>query len=200
MKSSQDKLPTSLQATAAATPKATPTKKTATDLQLSTLPAVPGVSEPAAKCRTENERILEEPKGGPGPGGPGPGPGPGPGVGQAKVKIAPELDEVVVVSTSTMESTATSSHARHPPRVQQRKGVNLGFCRNQEVRCTFFLMKTAIKFDFFRDSTSPDIASICSPSLDPWFSSASSCSGWTKMGTSGILDHLDGLRGDHLRI
>ena len=139
VKSSQDKLPTSLQVTAAATPKATPTKKTATDLQLSTLPTVPGASEPAAKCRTENERILEEPEGG--PGGPG-------GVGQAKVKIAPELDEVVVVSTSTMESTATSSHARHPPRVQQRKGVNLGFCRNQEVRCTFFCTKPALKLDF----------------------------------------------------
>ena len=146
MKSSQDKLPTSLQATAAATPKATPTKKTATDLQLSTLPAVPGASEPAAKCRTENERILGEPEGGPGPGPGGPG-GPG-GVGQAKVKIAPELDEVVVVSTSTMESTATSSHARHPPRVQQRKGVNLGFCRNQEVSHTFFFTKPALKWDF----------------------------------------------------
>ena len=142
MKSSQDKLPTSLQVTAAATPKATPTKKTATDLQLSTLPAVPGASEPAAKCRTENERILEEPEDGrgPGPGGPGGPGGPrGPGsVGQAKVKITPELDEVVVVSTSTMESNATSSHARPPPRVQQKKGVNLGFCRNQEVRRTLF--------------------------------------------------------------
>ena len=146
MKSSQDKLPTSLQATADATPKATPTKKTATDLQLSTLPAVPGASEPAAKCRTENERILEEPEGGPGPGPGGPG-GPG-GVGQAKVKIAPELDEVVVVSTSTMESNATSSHARQPPRVQQRKGVNLGFCRNQEVRRIFFFTKPALKLDF----------------------------------------------------
>ena len=140
VKSSQDKLPTSLQVTAAATPKATPTKKTATDLQLSTLPAVPGASEPAAKCRTENERILEEPEDGPGPGGPGGPGGPrGPGsVGQAKVKITPELDEVVVVSTSTMESNATSSHARPPPRVQQKKGVNLGFCRNQEVRRTLF--------------------------------------------------------------
>merc|ERR1712210_428979 len=45
---------------------------------------------------------------------------------RTSVTIAPEPDEVVVVSTSTVTTVG------QPPRLQQRKGINLGFCRNQE--------------------------------------------------------------------
>ena len=126
VKPSRDALPPSLKPTttvtrhtAATTPNPTPTKKVP-DLQLSTLPAVPGASEPATKSGPSlpTKSNLPKAKSSHQPEAASP---------SASVSIAPEPDEVVVVSTSTVTSVG------QPSRVQQRKGINLGFCRNQQV-------------------------------------------------------------------
>ena len=99
------------------TPKPTPTKKVlAPDLQLSTLPALPGASDSTtAKSVTANVPSKSVQPEAPSQ------------AARTSVTIAPEPDEVVVVSTSTVTSVG------QPPRLQQRKGINLGFCRNQQV-------------------------------------------------------------------
>ena len=126
VKPSRDAFPPSLKPTttvtrhtAATTPNPTPTKKVP-DLQLSTLPAVPGASEPATKSGPSlpTKSNLPKAKSSHQPEAASP---------SASVSIAPEPDEVVVVSTSTVTSVG------QPSRVQQRKGINLGFCRNQQV-------------------------------------------------------------------
>ena len=126
VKPSRDALPPSLKPTttvtrhtAATTPNPTPTKKVP-DLQLSTLPAVPGASEPATKSGPSlpTKSNLPKAKSSHQPEAASP---------STSVSIAPEPDEVVVVSSSTVTSVG------QPSRVQQRKGINLGFCRNQQV-------------------------------------------------------------------
>ena len=128
VKPSRDALPPSLKPTttvtrhttaAATTPNPTPTKKVP-DLQLSTLPAVPGASEPATKSGPSlpTKSNLPKAKSSHQPEAAPP---------STSVSIAPEPDEVVVVSSSTVTSVG------QPSRVQQRKGINLGFCRNQQV-------------------------------------------------------------------
>jgi len=128
VKPSQATLPsTTLQSTtttvtrhiAATTPKPTPTKKMLSpDLQLSTLPSLPGASESTSRSGANNQpnKSLQQPEAAP----------PASQAATTGVTIAPEPDEVVVVSSSTVTSVS------QPMRVQQRKGINLGFCRNQQ--------------------------------------------------------------------
>ena len=180
MKPSQDALPSSLQSTTTVTrhtggggttPKPTPTKKVlAPDLQLSTLPALPGASDSATAAKSVT---AEVPSKSVQPEAPSQ-------AARTSVSIAPEPDEVVIVSTSTVTSVG------QPPRLQQRKGINLGFCRNQEVNFQNqrYVESSLSQTEICRGSTSPDIASTSSPSLAPSSSSASSCSGWTRSNCS----------------
>merc|ERR1712218_602130 len=114
VKPSRDALPPSLKPTttvtrhttaAATTPNPTPTKKVP-DLQLSTLPAVPGASEPATKSGPSlpTKSNLPKAKSSHQPEAASP---------SASVSIAPEPDEVVVVSSSPVTSVG------QPSRVQQ---------------------------------------------------------------------------------
>merc|ERR1712037_765706 len=126
VKPPQDALPSSLQSTTTVTrhtggggttPKPTPTKKVlAPDLQLSTLPALPGASDSATAAKSVT---AEVPSKSVQPEAPSQ-------AARTSVSIAPEPDEVVIVSTSTVTTVG------QPPRLQQRKGINLGFCRNQQ--------------------------------------------------------------------
>ena len=172
VKPSQDALPSSLQSATTVTRHTggggtTPTKKVLPpDLQLPTLPALPGASDSATAAKSVT---ADAPSKSVQPEAPSQ-------AARTSVSIAPEPDEVVIVSTSTVTSVG------QPPRLQQRKGINLGFCRNQEVNFQNqrYAESSLSQTEICRGSTSPDIASTSSPSLAPSSSSASSCSGWTR--------------------
>merc|ERR1712037_298826 len=122
VKPSQDALPSSLQSATTVTRHTggggtTPTKKVLPpDLQLPTLPALPGASD---SIGTAKSVTADAPSKSVQPEAPSQ-------AARTSVTVAPEPDEVVIVSTSTVTTVG------QPPRLQQRKGINLGFCRNQE--------------------------------------------------------------------
>merc|ERR1712037_272616 len=122
VKPSQDASPSSLQSATTVTRHTggggtTPTKKVLPpNLQLPTLPALPGASDSATAAKSVT---AEVPSKSVQPEAPSQ-------AARTSVSIAPEPDEVVIVSTSTVTTVG------QPPRLQQRKGINLGFCRNQE--------------------------------------------------------------------